>query len=187
MVVPEDKENLGRVIPEFFEGVRSDKYVVDVDKNMSSCDESLEERIHEGLENGRGVGNSEGHYLANKMTVFTNEGQQLFGGPGGLDIVEALSDIQLREVLESFEPVEDFPDKGEWIGFLLRNLIKLLIVNNRTEFVIFLLEEEWRSPGGMSMIDASGCQVLVDPFPEFCTIGLWHGVELGSVGHCSLH
>ena len=143
MVVPEDKENLGRVIPEFFEGVRSDKYVVDVDKNMSSCDESLEERIHEGLENGRGIGNSEGHYLAKKMTVFANEGQQLFGGPGGPDIVEALLDIQLCEVPESFELVEDFPDKGEQIGFLLHNLIKLFIVNNRMEFVVFLLEEEW--------------------------------------------
>ena len=88
---------------------------------------------------------------------------------------------------QSFEPVEDFPDKGERIGFLLHNLIKPLIVNNRTEFVIFLLEEEWRSPGGMSTVDVSSCQVLVDPLPEFCMVGLWHGIELGSVGHCSLH
>ena len=77
------------------------------------------------------------------MAIFANEGQQLFGGPGSSDIVEAFSDIQFREVPESFEPIKDFSDKREQIGFLLRNLIKLLIVNNRSEFVIFLLEEEW--------------------------------------------
>jgi len=181
VVVLEDGENLGRVTPEFFKGVRSDKYVIDIDEDMSCGDKDPEDGIHERLENGWGVGNSEGHYLAKKMTVFANEGQQLFGGPGGLDIVEAPSDIQLREVPESFEPVEDFPDKGERIGFLLRNLIKLLIVNNRTEFVIFLLEEEWRSPGGMSTVDVSSCQVFIDPFPKFCMVGFRHWVELGTI------
>ena len=40
---------------EFFEGVRCDEYVDDVNEDMSCCDKDLEKCIHERLENGWGV------------------------------------------------------------------------------------------------------------------------------------
>ena len=63
VVVPEDCKNLGRIVPEFFESVCCDKYVVDINKDMSGGDEHLEDGIHELLEDGGDVGNSEGHDL----------------------------------------------------------------------------------------------------------------------------
>ena len=116
------------------------------------------------------------------MTVFADEGRQCFAKFGGLDIIESLLDIQLCEISESPEPIEDFPNEQKWVGFLLRDLVECLVVNDRSEFVIFLLEEEGQSPGRVSMINSSGCQVFVNPLPEFCVIGSRHGVELRMVG-----
>ena len=62
---------------------------------------------------------------------------------GGSDIVEPSLDIQLCVVPESLESVKDCPDKQEQIGLFLHDLVELLVVNNRPEFVIFFFEEKW--------------------------------------------
>src|ERR1700731_4274232 len=121
------------------------------------------------------------------MTVFTDEGQQCFTKFGGLDIIESPLDIQLCEISESPESVEDFSDEREWVSLFLRDLVECLVVNDRPEFVIFLFEEKWRSPGGVSLVNVSSSQIFVDPFPEFRTVGSWHRVELGLMRNGSFH
>src|SRR6202045_2106340 len=115
------------------------------------------------------------------MYVFTDEGQQGFAKPGGSDIVEPPLDIQLCVVPESLELVEDCPDEQKWISLFLCDLVELLVINDRPEFVIFLLEEKRGGPRGVSMVDASSCQVFIDPFLKFHTVGFWHWVELGMI------
>src|ERR1700730_1816930 len=38
----------------------------------------------------------------------------------------------------------------------------------------------------MSSVDTSGSQVLINPFPEFHMVGLWHQIKLGAVGLSSI-
>src|ERR1700731_5420316 len=89
--------------------------------------------------------------------------------------------------MESLEPVEDFPDEWEWVGLLLCEFVECPVVNNRPEFVILLLEKEWGSPGGVSLIDMSSGQVFINPFPEFSTVSLWHRIKLGPVWYGAFH
>ena len=90
-------------------------------------------------------------------------------------------DIQFHVVPESFELVEDHLDKWKWVCLFPHDLVELLVVNNRPEFVIFFFEEKQRGPGGMSMINSSSGQVFIDPFLELHVVGLWHWIELGMI------
>ena len=87
-------------------------------------------------------------------------------------------DVQFCVVLEPLELVQDGPDK--WEGIVC-DLVEFLVVYNRPEFIILLLEEEWGSPGGVSTVDPSSGQIFVNPFLEFHMVSLWHRVELGLV------
>ena len=89
--------------------------------------------------------------------------------------------------MESLEPVEDFPDERERIGLLLCEFIECPVVDNRLEFVVLLLEEEQGSPGGVSSVDTSSGQVLINPFPEFSAVSLWHRIKLGPVRYSTFH
>src|ERR1700730_4007767 len=115
------------------------------------------------------------------MSVFADKAQQGFAKLRGPDIVESPSDIQSHIMPESFEPVKDCLDKWKQVHLFLCDFVELLIVNNRSEFVIFLFKEKRGSPRGMSTVDAFGCQVFINPFPKFCTVGFWHQVELGTI------
>ena len=76
------------------------------------------------------------------MTVFTNEGQQGLTKLGGPDVIKSSPDIQLREILESPEPIKDFSDEREWVSLFLHDFVECFVINNRAELVIFLFEEK---------------------------------------------
>ena len=83
----------------FFDGFGVYDNVIDIDRDMSFCDEISEYMIHHCLECGRGIGKAEEHYRRFVQTTVSSEGRFPFISFFHSDIVVSPSDIEFCEDL----------------------------------------------------------------------------------------
>jgi hypothetical protein len=171
----EDLVDNGAVL---FQGRCEDKDIVQVDSDLALNDQVSEDRVHEGLEGGRRVGESEEHDKRFK--------ESLVGGEGSLpfldtDVVVSPTNVELGEVLGALESVDDIRDEGERVPVLDCDLVELPIVLHKAELAVLLLDkEDWQCDQGLGWLDVAFPEVLFEEIDEFLLFVRQHGVDLGA-------
>ena len=118
------------------------KEVIHVDDEPSFNNHVSEEVIHEVLECGRGVIETEEHNGGFKQSFVGNEGCLPLVSILDVDIVVSLLNIKLGEVFHVFKFVNKVKDEGERIGISDGVLVQVAIVLAGAEFPVLLFDKE---------------------------------------------
>src|ERR1700716_647741 len=114
-----------------------DEDVVQVDDD-EAVEDGLEDRVHEVLERGWSVAETEGH--DKELVVAISRPERCFRDILALDanLPVARTQIEFGEVLASCKPVEEVVDAGERILVLDCDVVECAIINTHTEATILL-------------------------------------------------
>ena len=98
-IFTEKVEDLLGDYPVFFDSLGVDDNVIDVDGDVSFCDEVSEYVIHHCLERGGGVGESEEHYCGFVQAMVSSKRRLPFISFFHSDVIVSPSDVEFCENL----------------------------------------------------------------------------------------
>jgi hypothetical protein len=127
-----------------FHRLCKDEDVIQVDTDHTLGDEILENVIHHGLEGGRAVSETEEHHQRFKESSVGVECSLPFITFLDTNIVVPPSDIQLGEVSCTSETIDKVGNEWKQIDILDSLCIERLIVLDKSERSVLLLNEEYR-------------------------------------------
>lgn len=170
-------EDLADVVVVFV-GVRGkDEDVVEVDDD-EIVQEIAEDVVHEGLEGGGGVGETEGHDKGFEVAVASAESG--FPLVTLLDSYEVVgpTEVEFGEDLGTAEAVDGLSNEGKGSSVLDGNLVEASVVDTKSQAVVLLFDEEDRSAcGRLGGLDEAFFEVLVEPVPESFEFRFGEGVK----------
>ena len=154
--------------------------IIHVDDQPSFSDHVSESGVHECLEGRQRVASPEEHDQGFIEAVGGGERCFPLVSLPNVNVVVPPSDVHLREVLSSFQFINEGGDEGQWVCILDRVFIEISIILAGVESSIFLLdEEEQGSLGGSRFPDLARFEMFINE-GFTCLHLLWvHGVGLG--------
>ncbi|KIK76365.1 hypothetical protein PAXRUDRAFT_170171, partial [Paxillus rubicundulus Ve08.2h10] len=111
-----------------------DENVIQIDNNLASENEIIEDIIHEFLESCRGVGKPEEHYNGFKETVIHTKHCLPLIPILYLHVIVTPMYIEFHEIFSPFELVDEIPIFHD-------KCIKFLIILHQLKFSIFLFDK----------------------------------------------
>ncbi len=127
-----------------------------------------EHAVHGALEGRGGVGQSKEHYSRFEQPFGCFESGFPFVSLLNSDVIVSPLYVELGEEGSSLELLQDRFYQGEGVVVVDRLLVQLLVVLDRSEFSIFLFnEEEWRGVWGVQLSNVSFVKVLCQEFVQF--------------------
>jgi hypothetical protein len=126
----------------FFQGHGEDQNVVQIYSNLSYGDEISEDGVHEGLERSGGIGEPKEHNVGCKEASVGGDSSLLLVLISNPYVVVTPSNVELREILGTFESTNDVCNEGEGVSILDGNLVESSVVLDEAEFSILLLDKE---------------------------------------------
>jgi len=174
-------QNAAGDLPVLFKGLCEDEDVVQIDHNHAFRDEVLEDVVHHRLEGGGTVREAEEHDKGFVQAAVGPEGGLPFISFIYLDVVEAPSDVQFREVLGSVELRNQFRNQRERVLVFHGHGIQGAVVLYQTEFPILLFnKEDWSSHRGLGGSDPSRLEVFLQKGIQFFLFGGGEQVDLAT-------
>jgi hypothetical protein len=112
----------------FFNGLREDENVIEVNTNDAFQDKVLKDFVHHRLKRGRTIHKTEEHYQGFKQPVIRPKCALPLIAFLHPNIVVAPSDIQLCEVMSTAKLINEFRDQWERVVILHHHCIEHLII-----------------------------------------------------------
>jgi hypothetical protein len=126
----------------FFNGLRENENVIEVNTNDALQDKVLKDFIHHHLKCGRTVRKTKEHYQGFEQPVIHPKCALSLIALLHPNIVVAPSDIQLCEVATVVKLINEFGDQWERVAILHCHCVEHLIVLYEVKQTVLLLDEE---------------------------------------------
>ncbi|GBG72919.1 hypothetical protein CBR_g12640 [Chara braunii] len=151
-----DGENFAKVFEMGFEGGAKDEDIIKVDHD-TDFEEVAKDVIHGRLECDGGIGESEGHHKELVVPEARAKGGLVGVLLADADLVEAIAEINLGEILGSTEASKKLGYAREWVLVLDRDPVQGTVVCAHAEFrgAVLLNEETAGSEGGGARLNES--------------------------------
>ncbi|GBG77231.1 hypothetical protein CBR_g23558 [Chara braunii] len=168
-LLSEDREDLANVLKVGLEGGAKDEDVIKVHRN-TDFEEVTKDVVHDVLECGGGIGESERHYEELVVPKPRAECDLVGVLLADMDLVEATAEVDLGEIFGSTEAIKD---PGEWVLVLDRDLVQGTVVCAHEEFrgVVLLDEESIGSEGGGARLNESFSKEFIELALHFFSLG----------------
>ena len=118
--------------------------VIHVNDKPSFCDHIVKRVIHEVLESGRGIGETEEHYHRFEESFMDDKGSFPLMSIFDLDIIVSPLDIELGEDFCPLEFVNEVRNEGKRICIMDGVFVDIAIVLTGSEATILLFDKEER-------------------------------------------
>ncbi len=129
----------------FLESVCKDKYIVQVDYNMSVVNQLFQDVIHEQLECCRRVCESEDHYQWFKQPPVCSKHRFPLITIFDPNVIVTPLDVHLRKPLRSLQLVNKFLNQWQGVSVLDCHVVQLpIILYWQKASVLLLNKEEWQ-------------------------------------------
>ena len=118
--------------------------VVHVNDKPSVCDHIAKRVIHEVLESGGGIGETEEHHRRFKESFMGDEGSLPLMSVFDLDIIVSPSDIELGEDFRPLKFINEVRNEGKRVCIMDGVFIDIVIVLTGSEATVLLFNKEER-------------------------------------------
>ena len=118
--------------------------VIHVNNKPSFCDHIMKRVIHEALESGRGIDETEEHHRRFKESFMGDKGSFPLMPIFDSDIIVSPSDVKLGEDFHPLEFIDEVGNEGKRVCVMDGVFIDVAIVLTGSEAIILLFDKEER-------------------------------------------